>query len=78
MYESNRAELDCHVAQQLGISTDDLDDHPYELDEHASDDGVLYGWAIRWEGTAPPGIEPVGGVSFIQPLHAREAENPES
>ncbi len=78
MYENNRAEIDSHVAQELGISTEDLDSHPYELDEHASDDGVLYGWAIRWEDTAPLGVEPIGGVSFIQPLHVQEPEDPEN
>lgn len=45
-----------YVASQLGISSEVLDDHPFQVDEHTSDDGVVYSWRILWDQTAPEGI----------------------
>lgn len=76
-FERRQAEIDRHVAEELDISESDLADFPYELDEEASEDGVTYGWAVRWEDGAPPGVDVTGGVSYIQPLHEEEPEEPE-
>lgn len=70
-------EIDRYIAQELGIAVSDLKDHPYQLDEDASDDGVVYGWAITWDEDAPPGIKTVGGVTSIRPHYFEEPEGPE-
>ena len=45
---------DEYAAGALGISVDTLDDYPFQLDENASDDGVVYGWRVLWDEEAPP------------------------
>jgi hypothetical protein len=77
LFDTAQASIDHHVAEELGISEDDLAQFPYELDENASDDGVSYGWVVRWDDGAPPGVNVTGGVSFIQALHEEEPEEPE-
>ena len=44
---------DEYVASALGVSVETLDDYPFELDENASDDGVVYGWRVLWDEEAP-------------------------
>lgn len=77
MFEIRQKEIDRHVAGELGIAVSDLQDHPYEIDENASDDGVVYGWAITWDDEAPPGVSEDGGVTVIQACHAEDPEGPE-
>jgi hypothetical protein len=77
LFENQQAEIDRHVADELGISVSDLEEHPYEIEEDASDDGLVYGWAIRWEDGPPPGVETNGDVNFIQQYHFRETPEPE-
>lgn len=59
------------IARQLGVSVEVLDEYPFQIDEHSSDDGVVYGWRILWEAAAPEGVEihgPRGSLwSEVQP-----------
>lgn len=50
--------LDEHVARELGISVDALE--PYDIDEDASKDGVVYGWRVVWQGEPPAGVTASG------------------
>lgn len=60
--EAMERRRDEYVAGALGISPDVLDDYPFQLDENASDDGVVYGWRVLWDEEAPPGVD-VNGTS---------------
>jgi hypothetical protein len=56
---------DEYVARALGISVETLDDYPFQLDENASDDGVVYGWRVLWDEEAPPGLHVNGAVGSL-------------
>ncbi|MCU6455977.1 hypothetical protein LPN01_18015 [Sphingomonas sp. A2-49] len=56
---------DEYVARALGVSVEALDDYPFQLDENASDDGVVYGWRVLWDEEAPPGVD-VNGATGSQ------------
>ena len=77
MFEIMQEEIDRHVAGELGVAVSDLADYPYEVDENASDDGVVYGWAITWDDDAPPGVTADGGITLIQAFQSEEPEGPE-
>lgn len=47
---------DEYVAAQLGVPIEILADHPYQIAENASDDGLIYSWQILWDDTAPDGV----------------------
>jgi hypothetical protein len=47
---------DQYIARQLGISTETLGDHPFQIDENSSDDGLVYSWRILWDDTPPEGV----------------------
>lgn len=51
---------DEHVAQQLGISVEVLDGHPYEIEENSGDsadnEGVVYSWRVLWADVPPKGV----------------------
>ncbi|MEZ0498330.1 hypothetical protein ACAX61_18805 [Sphingomonas sp. IW22] len=55
--EAMERRQDEYVASALGISIETLDDYPFQLDENASDDGVVYGWRVMWDEEAPPGVD---------------------
>lgn len=52
---------DRHVARHLGISVEDLADHPYEIDEVTLKDGTVAAWRVQWMGDPPPGARAQGG-----------------
>ena len=56
---------DEYVASTLGVSVETLEDHPFELDENASDDGVVYGWRVLWDDEAPPGVDVNGAAGSL-------------
>ena len=56
---------DEYVASALGVSVETLEDHPFELDENASDDGVVYGWRVLWDDEAPPGVDVNGAAGSL-------------
>ena len=56
---------DEYVAGALGISVETLDDYPFQLDENASDDGVVYGWRVLWDEEAPPGLDVNGAAGSL-------------
>lgn len=49
-----------HIARALGISLDELDEHPYNIEENSSDDGLVYSWRIFWEVSPPEGVSAFG------------------
>ena len=38
---------------------------PFDLDENASDDGVVYGWRVLWNEEAPPGVDANGTSGLL-------------
>lgn len=54
------ARQDAAIARALGISVDALDEHPYEIDENASDDGLVYSVRLLWSTTVPEGVDASG------------------
>ena len=56
---------DMYVARSLGISVETLDDYPFQLDENASEDGVVYGWRVFWDEEAPPGVDLNGAAGSL-------------
>ena len=56
---------DEYVASTLGISIEMLEDYPFELDENASDDGVVYGWRVLWDDEAPHGVDVNGAAGSL-------------
>lgn len=52
---------DRHVARHLGISIEDLADHPYEIDEITLNDGTVAAWRVQWIGEPPPAAKAQGG-----------------
>ncbi len=70
--EAQEQRLREHVARELGISVEILDEHPYEI--AAANHGIV--WRITWDDTAPPGAEAHGAIgtqwSDIHPLYEPE------
>lgn len=54
-----------YIAGAVGCPVEALDDHPYQLDENASDDGVVYSWRVLWDDTAPPGVSTEGAPGSL-------------
>lgn len=54
--DKRQVALDAHVAKQLGISVDVLDDHPYRIEPNIGDDGTEYSWHVFWEDDVPEGV----------------------
>ncbi len=51
--ERQEREFAQQIADALGIALDDLDDTQWEVDENASDDGVVYGYVVNFaEGSS--------------------------
>lgn len=82
-YEEEREQtqelrLNQHIARELGISLDVLEDHPYRLDENSSDDGVVYSWRIFWHKSPPAGVTAHGAEgsqwSDISEMHEPDSE----
>lgn len=48
------------IANALGVSVDELSEHPYQLDENTSSDGLVYGVRVLWDRTAPDSVETFG------------------
>lgn len=67
--DAQERRLDEHVAQQLGISIELLNEHPYQIEEDTGDsadnEGVIYGWRVVWDDTPPEGVA-VGGAEGSQ------------
>ncbi|WP_428670528.1 hypothetical protein [Reyranella sp.] len=76
--EAYERKSDEHVARELGISVETLNDHDYEVEE--ANHGIV--WRINWQGAAPPGVKTYGSIggqySDIAPLNEPdEPEDPE-
>lgn len=56
---------DAYIAGRLGVTVEMLDDYPYQIDENASDDGLVYSWRIMWEDTAPEGVTVYGEAGSL-------------
>lgn len=56
---------DEYFASALSVSVETLADYPFELDENASDDGVVYGWRVLWDDEAPPGVDVNGAAGSL-------------
>ena len=54
-----------YVASALDVSVETLEDYPFQLDENASDDGVVYSWRILWDEEAPPGVDVNGAPGSL-------------
>lgn len=48
------------VAAALGIDEETLTDHPFHVEEYASDDDLVYSWRLIWEDSPPVGVEVFG------------------
>lgn len=57
--------LDRYVATSLGISTELLDQHPYELDEESGTPSTGFQWRIVWEDAPPPGVSVNGSPGSL-------------
>lgn len=58
--EAQERRLTAYIAGELGISVDVLDEYPFDLDENASRDGVVYNWRVLWNDEVPPGVDAHG------------------
>ncbi|KQN83017.1 hypothetical protein ASE90_09720 [Sphingomonas sp. Leaf67] len=63
--ESMEQHRNAYIAQALGIDVDTLDDYPFELDDNASNDGLVYSWRVLWDDEAPPGVDVSGDVGSL-------------
>lgn len=62
--ERQEREFAQQVADALGITLDDLDDTEWEVEENASDDGVVYGYVVNFaEGSS---LEVLGKIKGLQ------------
>ena len=68
---------DEYVASALGVSVETLEDHPFELDENASDAGVVYGWRVLWDDEAPPGVDVNGAAGSLWSDIPAEPDGPD-
>jgi hypothetical protein len=81
--EVHERRLNEHVAQQLGISIEILDEHPYQIEEvsgdNADNEGVVYGWRVMWDDVPPEGIAVHGaeGSQWSDISAAPDGPNPE-
>lgn len=56
-------EQDLAVANELGISIDDLNELDWSLEPHESDDGLLYGYNVYFaEGSNPEILARITGL----------------
>ncbi|NBW07265.1 MAG: hypothetical protein EBR82_04490 [Caulobacteraceae bacterium] len=63
--EAMERRQDEYIARQLGVSVEVLDDHPFQIDENASDDGLVYSWRILWDDRAPEGVPVHGHTGYL-------------
>ncbi len=63
--EFNDERHHANVAKSLGITVKDLDPHPYTLEENTSNDGLVYGVRVLWEGTAPKNVTTYGTIGSL-------------
>ena len=68
---------DEYVASALGVSIETLEDYPFELDENASDDGVVYGWRVLWDDEAPSGVDVNGAAGSLWSDIPAEPDGPD-
>ncbi len=62
--ERQEQDRDAAIAEALGISLDDLDQLNWTIDDHASEDGVIYGHNIYFgEGSDPEILQKIGGLN---------------
>ncbi len=62
--ERQEREFAQQIANALGITLDDLDDTQWEIEENASDDGVVYGYVVNFaEGSS---AEVLGKIEGLQ------------
>lgn len=77
--EAQERRLHAHIARELGVTPEVLDNHPYQLDANESDDGVTYSWRVEWDDVPPPGVDVHGAPgsqwSNISEMH--EPDGPE-
>lgn len=59
--DAEGAQIDRHVARHLGINLSELSEHPYEIDEVATNDGTPVAWRVSWSESAPSGVRAQGG-----------------
>lgn len=70
MDERREAAMSRYVAGELHVTEAVLARHPYDLTQLASNDGLVYAWEIRWDNTAPPGVDGSDGFTQIPPDHS--------
>lgn len=58
--DAMEARQEAAIARALRITVDALREHPYEIDENVSDDGLVYSVRLLWSATAPPGVDVSG------------------
>ncbi len=79
MEEAAEQRLSSYIAQQLGVSIDALDEHPFQIEENASDDGIIYSWRILWDDTPPEGVTTYGAPKALwSEIHPADESDVES
>lgn len=68
---------DEYVASALGVSVETLEDYPFELEENASDDSVVYGWRVVWDDEAPTGVDVNGAAGLLWSDIPAEPDGPD-
>ena len=58
--EAQERRLHEYVAGELGVPVAVLDAYPYQLEENASKDGLVYNWRVCWEDVPPQGVTAFG------------------
>lgn len=65
-YEAmSEAKERAYVAQALRIDPETLDEHPYELTENGTNDGIVTSWDLYWEDTPPEGVSTEGAEGSL-------------
>jgi hypothetical protein len=77
LIEAREAERDHYIAGELHVAEDVLALYPFEIEENANDEGLVYSWMIRWDDGPPPGVKADSGVTLIPPWHSDDIDWPD-